>query len=165
LKDIESWKHHETPLNSLGRVTALPEQVDESGEPIPVEDPVDVNPPLDSVKPENWAVRVCPGGAAATSTSVVVVRSLKWPGAVAIAGGRKFVNVYVGNGLSATSKAGPTPPGSGPGLFYSPPLPGAIYTEFFNTMNADNVPLTLTEQIDVRVDPTPPQPDNVDTDE
>jgi radial spoke head protein 4A len=168
LKDVESgWKHHETPLNAIGRVTALPEQTDESGEPVAAEgDPVEVNAPLDALKPEQWAARTFPGGAAASSTSCVVLRSLKWPGAVAVAQGRKFVNVYVGNGLSATSRAGPTPPGAGPGLFYSPPLPGVVQTEFVNSPTADGAPQPpLAEQPDVKVDPTPPQAENADAEE
>lgn len=171
LKDVESgWKHHETPLNALGRVTALPEQTDESGEPIAAEgDPVEVNAPLDSAKPEQWAVRVFPGGAAQSATSCVVLRSLKWPGAVAVAQGRKYVNVYVGNGLSATAKATDNnflALKTGQGLFYSPPLPGALQTEFVNSLTADGTTQPpLTEQPDVKVDPTPPVPENAENEE
>lgn len=162
LKDVESgWKHHETPLNALGRVTALPELTDDSGEPIPAEgDPVEVNAPLDVLKPEQWAVRQCPGGAGAHAASVVVLRSLKWPGAVAVAQGRRYVNLYVGTGLSAAPKA------AGPGLFYSPPLPAAVQTEYVNALNAEGVTNSpLTEQADTKIDPTPPAAENAETEE
>jgi radial spoke head protein 4A len=157
LKDVEGgWKHHETPLNLIGRVTALPEETDESGEPVPQEsEPAEVNAPLDALKPEQWAVRVSPGGAATSSTSCVVLRSLKWPGAVAVAQGRKYVNVYVGNGLSSAG-----------GQFYSPPLPGVVQIEFVNGLTADGTPQpSLVEQTDVKVDPTPPQPENAENEE
>lgn len=144
LKDPETWKHHEVELNKLGRVLVLPEQTDESGEPIVVDEPVEANPALDTVKPEQWTFRVCPGGAGAGGNSAVVARSLRWPGAVAVAAGRRFVNVYVGNGLPYS----PMP--------YSPPLPGAVQKEWTNVTadGAEGPP--LLEQPDVKVDPTPP---------
>jgi radial spoke head protein 4A len=43
LKDPEAWKHHEIELNKLGRVTAMPEVLDENGEPVEPEEPVEVS--------------------------------------------------------------------------------------------------------------------------
>jgi radial spoke head protein 4A len=143
LKELENWKHHETPLNVLGRVTAMPEQTDESGEVIPAAEDIEIAAPLDTIKPELWTSRVCPGGAGATSNSAVVVRSLRWPGASAVAAGRRFVNIYVGNGLPAMTNA----------TTYSPPLVGPIMQEFMNAMDAAPA---LVEQADTKVDPTPP---------
>jgi len=150
LKDPEAWKHHETDLNALGRITKLPEQLDESGEPIVPDDPIEPNAPLDAIKPEAWTFRLCPGGAGKASGSSVVARSLVWPGAVAIAGasGRRFINIYVGNGVIYDAKP------------YSPPLPQPIHSEF---IALEDDPLQLVEQPDVKVDPTPPAPD-VDAD-
>lgn len=147
LKEPDAWKHHEVELNKIGRVLAMPEQTDESGEPITPEEPVDVNPPLDAIKSEQWTFRVAPGGAGTTGNSVVVGRSLKWPGAVAIAAGRKYVNIYVGNGLPYN----PNP--------YSPPLPPSVQSEW-SSVGADGAPGPgLVEQNDVKVDPTPPVPE------
>lgn len=147
LKELENWKHHETPLNVLGRVTAMPEQTDESGEVIPPAEDIEVSSPLDTIKVEQWTSRMCPGGAGATSTSAVVVRSLRWPGASAVAAGRRFVNIYVGNGLPAMTNA----------TTYSPPLLGPIIAEFTNAPGADGAPApVLIEQADTKVDPTPP---------
>jgi hypothetical protein len=128
----------------IGRVTALPEALDDAGEPIEVSlhtshtiyiylyishhisihiytyfhlqdaDPVEATPLLDAIKPEGWTFRVCPGGVGTAAGSVVVARSLVWPGAVAVTVGRKWVNIYVGSGLAYTATA------------YSPPLPAPI---------------------------------------
>jgi radial spoke head protein 4/6 len=76
-----------------------------------------------------------------------VARSLRWPGAVAIAAGRKFVNVYVGNGLPYSA----TP--------FAPPLPPALQSEWSLTTGEGVVVTGMTEQADVKVDPTPPVPE------
>lgn len=139
LKEPDAWKHHELTLNQLGRVTAMPEILDESGEPIEPEEPVEAPQPLESIKPEAWTFRVCPGGAGAASGSLVAARSVLWPGAVAIAAGRRFLNVYIGYGVMYEQS-------------YSPPLPDPIQTEW---APAEEEP-GLVEQPDVRADPTPP---------
>ena len=144
LKDPEAWVHHEIELNALGRVTALPEQLDDNGEPIEVEDPVDPIPPLKAIEPEQWAFRVCPGGAGEAPFSLVVARSTVWPGAMAIAAGRRFLNIYVGNGVVYESAP------------YTPPYPAAIQTEWAPAEDEEDG--ALLEQDDVRVDPTPPPP-------
>jgi radial spoke head protein 4A len=153
LKDPDSWKHHETELNKLGRVLAMPEQLDDSGEPVVPDDPVEPNAPLDALKPEQWTFRVCPGGAGSSGASVVVARSLRWPGAVAVAAGRKFVNVYVGNGLPYTAQP------------YSPPLPAAIRSEWSSALADGSEVPALVEQPDVKVDPTPPVPEGEEEEE
>jgi len=146
LKDAEAWKHHEPDLNKLGRVQAMPEQLDENGEPVEVEDPVEASPLLDAIKPEIWTFRSCPGGAGTAASSAVVARSLQWPGAVAVAAGRRFVNVYVG---FAVPYEGPKP--------YSPPLPAPLQKEW--EAPPDDEGAALIEQPDVREDPTPPRPE------
>lgn len=153
LREPDAWKHHEIELNKLGRITNLPEKLDDNGDPIVPDEPVEVNPPLDALKPENWSIRACPGGAGFSSTSVVVLRSLRWPGAVAVASGRRYVNVYVGDGLPYSA------------VSYSPPLPAPIQPEW-STVNAEGAPVSImTEQVDVRADPTPPVPEGEATDE
>lgn len=156
LKDPESWKHHEGDLNRIGRITALPEQLDDNGDPIEAEgEPVEPAVPLDSIKPEAWTFRQCPGGVGGAAGSVVVARSLQWPGAVAIVSGRKFVNVYVGSGVSYSAKA------------YSPPLPAPLQMEWMPpaTDEEENSSSGLIEQDDVRVDPTPPKPEGEEEEE
>lgn len=150
LKEPDAWKHHESDLNRVGRITAMPEQLDEAGEPIVVEDPEsqEASPQLDPIKAEQWSLRLCPGGSGTSGSSAVVARSLLWPGAVAVASGRRFLNIYVGNAVVYESSK----------PFYSPPLPGAVLTEYSIAGNTeDSGLLNLLEQVDTKVDPTPPK--------
>jgi len=143
LKEPDAWKHHEVELNKLGRVRAMPEQMDENGEPIVPEEEVEITPPLNAITPESWTFRVGPGGAGASGVSCVTARSLIWPGAVAVAAGRRFLNVYVGNAVAYD----PFP--------YSPPMIGDISSEWKPA--EEEAP--MIEQPDVRADPTPPKPE------
>jgi radial spoke head protein 4A len=130
-------------LNKLGRVKKMPEQLDANGDPIVPDEEVEVTRSLNDLTPEAWTFRVGPGGAGSAAGSSVVARSLVWPGAVAVASGRRYVNCYVGNGVSYD----PIP--------YSPPLLGAISTEW---APVEEEP-ALVEQADTRADPTPPKPE------
>jgi radial spoke head protein 4A len=105
---------------------------------------VEVTGPLESLKPEQWSFRLAPGGAGAAASSVVVARSLVWPGAIAVAAGRKYLNVYVGNGIMYDP------------VSYTPPMPAPIQQEWAPA--SEDEP-GLTEQPDVRIDPTPPAPE------
>eukprot|EP01041_Mallomonas_annulata_P007747 gene7747-15846_t len=149
LKDADAWNHHEIELNALGRATALPEQLDDNGDPIEVEDPVEPTPPLKGIETEAWAFRICPGGAGDAPFSLVVARSLIWPGAVAIAAGKRFLNIYVGNGIMYEAQT------------YTPPLPSAVQKEWMPVEEDD----ALVEAEDAKVDPTPPEPENEEEEE
>jgi radial spoke head protein 4A len=151
LKDPEGWKHHIADLNRLGRVTALPAEEGEDGEPIEPEDPVEPTPLYDTIKPEDWTFRMGPGGVGASIYSVVVARSKLWPGAIAATAGRRFVNIYVGSGLSYIPEA------------YSPPLPAAIQTEW--TAPVDEEGGALIENADTMQDPTPPKAEGEEEEE
>lgn len=151
LKEVDSWKHHERDLNAIGRVTALPEEQDENGDPIEQEE-VELSEILAAPKPEAWSFRMCPGGAGAGTGSVVAARSLQWPGAIAIAAGRRFTNIYVGNGIPFDAVA------------YTPPLPGEIQKEWVASEEelAETNGIGLVEQKDQLTDPTPPQEEGED---
>lgn len=141
LKDPEQWKHHEIELNALGRATALPPQEDENGEPIEEEDPVPVTEILNPINPDTWSLRTGPSGAGVASFACAVAKSITWPGAVSVYQGRRFVNVYVGNAIAYAA----TP--------YSPPLPQFTQSEWAPGEEETG----LTEEADVRADPTPPK--------
>lgn len=145
MKEAEMWRHHELELNKIGRITVLPPVMGEDGEPIEPEEPIELAEPLATPKPEEWALRVFPGGAGTAAASCVVAQSLVWPGAVAVAAGRRFLNFYVGTGLPFASKP------------YSPPLPAPFLSEWVPT--AEDGADILLEQEDTRVDPTPPAPE------
>jgi len=156
LADAGNWVHHVAPLNKLGRVTPNPPALDEEGEPIPDEDAPE--PPtmlaaiaedLDTEAPEEdeepaalWALRTCPSTgppAGGDETNVLVAaKSLKWPGAVAVGLGKRFVNAYIGYGVPATSTR------------YEPTLPGAVAVDYFAEEEEGK---ELQESQDVIVDP------------
>lgn len=144
----DAWQHYELRLNTLGRCTKLPEPEDADDYEPPEGD--EVPEPLGGVGEEegkdNWSFRASPGGSGQTATSYAKAVSLDWPGAYAVAGGKSFVNVYVGDGLSYADKT------------YTPPLPAAISTEWAPEdpeaeAEAGKFPL---EGKDVTADPTPP---------
>jgi radial spoke head protein 4A len=145
LKDAEAWTHHEIDLNELGRVTKLPEPAEESEEALPPEYEVEGIEPHAPIKPEAWSIRMCPDGAGAAATSLVIARSLTFPGAIAISNGKRFLTMYAGNGIA---NEGPAP--------YTPPMPAPIAQEWAPAAD-DEGALQLLEQEDMRVDPTPPQ--------
>lgn len=142
LKESDAWVHHEIELNSIGRCTALPEQTDDNGEVIEPDESIEVTPPLKGIEGEQWAFRLSPGGSGEHSNSLVIARSLLFPGAYSIAAGKRFVNIYVGSGMIYNSKT------------YTPPLPAPLQKEWIPGEGEE-----LIEMDDVRIDPTPPKPE------
>lgn len=168
LKDAGNWKHHELEFNGLGRWTKLPEVTDEAtGEPVELsaeeQAAAELSEPLAGVQPEAWAFRLAPGGAGGSSSSTVLARSMKWPGAVSIAWARRFLCMYVGFGQPMMT----TP--------YSPPFPPSIQSEWVsgsasegseeNAEATANLRGVMMENNDVRVDPTPPAAENPEGEE
>ena len=143
------WAHMELRLNTLGRCTKLPENENEDAEPVEGDEVVD---PLGGVAEEEgvdqWSFRAAPGGAGTVAASMAKATSMDWPGAYAVAGGKTFVNVYVGNGL---------PYGATP---YSPPMPGDICGEWAVPEEEVSEEVVAgvfpVEGKDVVADPTPP---------
>lgn len=151
LKEPEGWKHHEIGLNVQGRVTATPEVLDDAGEPVPSQELF--FRPLKELDPDVWTFRNSPGGAGMGSNSMVLVRSLRWPGAIAIAYARKFINIYIGNGVvnDTTKKISENHP-IVQYEAYMPRMPKAIDTEWSSEI------IVLLEAEDTKSDPTPPPP-------
>ena len=150
LKEAEGWKHHEVELNVLGRVLAMPEVLDDEGNPVEPDEPIEVTAPLKEITPEAWTLRVCPGGSGTTAVSAVSARSLTWPGAVAVAQGRRYVNIYLGHGVMYEPSR------------YTPSLPAPVQAEWAPPSEDDpdaGSAVVLLEQVDVKVDPTPPVPE------
>ncbi|GMH95821.1 hypothetical protein TrST_g12223 [Triparma strigata] len=146
----DAWQHYELRLNTLGRCTKLPEPEDADDYEPPEGD--EVPEPLGACGEEEgtdeWSMRPCPGGAGQTAGSYAKAVSLTWPGAYAVAGGKSFVNVYVGNGLKYSN------------VTYTPPLPAGIGKEWSvpeEEADAEVEPGTFPlEGKDVIADPTPP---------
>ncbi|KAL4167713.1 hypothetical protein KRP22_013197 [Phytophthora ramorum] len=113
LVDLGSWTHFTKEINArYGRMTPLPPQTNADGEEEPREGE-EFAPPLRVLsedKPLSWRVDRLPATLQPAVGEVAVVRSLVWPGAVSIAVGKKFLNVYVGNGVKFLSEPFQLPP-------------------------------------------------------
>ncbi|KAF1318216.1 Flagellar radial spoke protein, partial [Globisporangium splendens] len=139
-----------------GRVTPLPPQTNSDGEEVPWEGE-EFAPPLRALSEDaanSWRVDRLPGTLVPTVGEFAVVRSLVWPGAVGIAVGKKFLNVYVGNGVKFSREP----------YQLQPPKPvqvgfGVGISEDANDGDARPVLRfePLVEQKDVLEDPSPPE--------
>lgn len=145
--------HTHLDLNALGRTKPNPPKMGDDGEPIADADAPEPSAPLKSASDDpaldeaadegggSWDVRGVPvsGAPAEGSTpSIVVVKSLRYPGAFTVGfQGKKYANVYVGWGLETRL----TP--------YEPKLPPAMPAEYdFAAEGA-----AVTEEADVTKDP------------
>eukprot|EP00903_Cladosiphon_okamuranus_P010188 g9647.t1 len=141
----DGWVHHELELNTLGRCRPMPEKLDDEGNPIEEEDPPDEVAPLRSLAEDSegsWGFRTCPAGAGQSANAMVVAKSLRWPGAIAVAFGKRFTNVYSGDGVKF-GEEGP----------FQPPLPPMLQPEWAPGEEEEG----LVEQADVLIDPNPPE--------
>lgn len=123
----------------------MPEKLDDDGNPMQDAELPEEVPPLRSLAEDtdsSWSFRACPAGAGESANAMVVARSLHWPGGAAVAFGRRFTNVYAGDGIKFDSH--------GP---YQPPLPPAIHAEWAPGEDGEG----LAEQADVLVNPNAPE--------
>ncbi|TYZ62630.1 hypothetical protein PybrP1_006909 [[Pythium] brassicae (nom. inval.)] len=161
LADLGNWVHFSKELNAkFGRATPMPPQTNADGEDVPWEGE-EFAPPLRALSDDaagSWRVDRLPGTLIPAVGEFAVARSLVWPGAVGIAVGKKFLNVYVGNG----AKFSPEP------YQLQPPLPvqagyGIGISEGEGDSESDAGPRpvlrfdALVEQKDLLEDPTPPE--------
>lgn len=144
--DLSSWTHFENCIDSMGRMTAPPLITNDDGEE--VADPVYENAmkvrddPLASLADNEsaWKSVKLPSTGA---THVGVIKSQKWPGAVAVAavGEVRFVNCYVGYGLLSEPNT------------YTPPILPALQQEYS---------ANLVEEVDVIEAPVVPPEEGED---
>lgn len=121
LKDASNWKHHELPINVNGRCNQPP-QAEEEADGAVEDAPELPDMPILAAAAEDepaWRIEACPGGPGESPDSIVIAKSLKWPGAVAAAFGNKFINVYCGFGYSSNR-----------GVRYEPPPVAPIQQEW-----------------------------------
>lgn len=164
LSDLGSWVHFTTEINvKYGRATPLPPQTNDDGEEVPFEGE-DFAPPLRALSDDatsSWRVDRLPGTLAPAVGEFAVVRSLVWPGAVGIAVGKKFLNVYVGNGVKFSSEPyqlqPPKPVQVGFGISISQEEGGGGADGGETVLRPMLRFDTLVEQKDFLEDPTPPE--------
>ncbi|RLN98247.1 hypothetical protein BBJ28_00000034, partial [Nothophytophthora sp. Chile5] len=157
LADLGSWTHFTKEINArYGRMTPMPPATNADGEEVPREDE-EFAPRLRVLSedtPSSWRVDRLPATLQPAVGEVAVVRSLVWPGAVSIAVGKKFLNVYVGHGLKflpepfQLSPPQRLQPGSGVGLSED-----VSEGESKPTLRCE-IPV---EQPDLLEDPSPPE--------
>ncbi|KAA0160403.1 hypothetical protein FNF27_08254 [Cafeteria roenbergensis] len=164
----EGWVHIALPINALGRTAPNPkeDEGDEEGEEPDPEllteplKPITDDAPPDAEDALPWTVRPCPVAgipSAEPAAGLVLAKSLRWPGAVAVARGRRFANLYVGYGVeSGTPEGADLAPAA-----FQPATPGPVQSEFsmeaFNAAAAENG-AKFEEQPDVIVDPDEGKP-------
>ena len=148
LKSPANWKHHELPINSNGRCNQPPAQEDEDEPQEPPAEDLPVLAAIDNDEP-GWHITACPGGPGESPDSIVIAKSLTWPGAVAAAFGNKFLNVYCGFGYKASR-----------GAPYQPPRAPPIQAEW--APNLDGGDKDLIEDTDVISQPVVEQDDDED---
>ena len=137
----DNWVQLQAPINAMGRQSAAPEVQNDDGDDVapPGFEDIEAAEPLEAIAGEGaWSLRSCPSSKG--PGALAVLRSMSWPGAVSVGFGRRFCNIYVGNGIpyAATS--------------YTPPELPEINEEF----TPPEEEMNLVEQEDVLVDPTPP---------
>uniref|UniRef100_A0A7S3K2B4 Uncharacterized protein n=1 Tax=Aureoumbra lagunensis TaxID=44058 RepID=A0A7S3K2B4_9STRA len=142
LKDPANWTHHELAINLNGRCNQLPppDDEDEDNTPATSEDLPDL-PVLATLDSDQigWKFYPAPGGAGESPDSIIIVKSLKWPGAIAAAFGNKFLNVYCGWGFPTLQ-----------GRSYQPPPVPPIQTEWTPKEEEDE---ELIENEDIIIQP------------
>lgn len=132
LTSPDSWVHIALDINKIGRTKPNPPKTDDAGEEVADPDAPEPSAPLKSIAEDApveegaeegggaWDVRSVPasGVPEGESTGLVVVRSLRWPGAATVGVGKKFTSLYVGWGHEVALKP------------YAPALPPALPAEY-----------------------------------
>lgn len=143
LGEVGSWVHARLEVNTLGRCLPQPPATNEDGEEVEDPDAPEPSPVLRSIEEEEggWNLRGVPaaGQGEGAEPGLVVVRSLRWPGAATVGFGKRFANVYVGYGQRYAPAA------------YAPPQPADVQGEFDVTAVAEEA--TFEEGTDVTADP------------
>lgn len=143
LNELGSWVHSNLEVNVLGRCLPQPPTTNEDGEEVEDPDAPEPSPVLRAIEEEegDWNLRQLPaaGRAEGAEGGLVVVRSLRWPGASTVGFGKRFANVYVGFGQRYAQAS------------YAPPAPAAVQGEFDVTALAEDA--TFGEGVDVTEDP------------
>lgn len=116
--DLSAWSHFEMHINTMGRMTAAPQVENNEGEMetdmrYEEAENSEVRATLGGLQEEDelWKVLTYPFSNSGND-SMSIVKSLRWPGGVAIApvGKLKFTNCYVGYGIPSLAVRYTPPP-------------------------------------------------------
>jgi radial spoke head protein 4A len=158
LRTTEGWAHHRAFLFKEGRhrkweAPEAEEEEEEEPEEAEEEEEEEEGVPIlggleadeSKANPEMWKFRGTGG-----QYDIVSVHSAEWPGAVAVAKGQHFANIYIGWGKKSTGA-----------LYAPPPLPPvqSEYTSGFNKEEAEE------DEVDPSLEQTDPPPPEVEADE
>lgn len=131
LATTASWKIHGASFSSLGRVAPV-ESEDSEGNIVSSPEGY-VRELLGEVNEDAWTSRTYPITLSESKSGHAILRSIKWPGAFAIANTSSWTSVYVGYGYPKLSTV------------FTPPMPPAVQKEIDNGI--------LKEQDDVTEPP------------
>jgi radial spoke head protein 4A len=150
LSSLDSWVHTGLALNVLGRTKPNPPKMNDAGEEVPDENAPEPSAPLKPVSEDaplaegegggSWEVRAAPVTGLPEGEApkgITVLRSLRFPGAVAVGIGKKSTQLYVGYGHEVSLKA------------YAPALPPKLPEEYDFSAEDKRV----KEKADVTVEP------------
>lgn len=174
LKEAENWNHHVAHLLKQGRAVAWTPPEPEEGEEEPEaeeEEEAEPEEPLpmlsglegdalpakvlgddeeeedEETKFKLWRFECYPSS---TQHRVSAAISMNWPGAVAVANGKHFANVYVGWGQKFLQ------------TLYTPPPPPAVCKEYVSPFNPEEAEEGDVDPMLEQVDPQPPKVDDGD---
>lgn len=156
ITSADGWVHTALQFSAKSGRTAPNPKEDEDAEEDGGDEDEEAAEPLKSIAEDAaegednppWQVRTVPSaGIPDAEPGLVIVKSINWPGAVAVGFGRRFACAYVGYGVELAKGA------------YQPALPGAAPAEFsvavFNPAAEEAV---FMEQPDVLEDPNAGKP-------
>jgi len=140
--DLACWTHFELSINGMGRMTAAPQVENADGDLEPdkryeAAENATVRDALGTLQDESEEWMALKYSVSSGTESVGVLKSVRWPGAVAVASAGKlsFVNCYVGYGCKSSD------------VNYTPPALPSLQSEYGNdiTEQIDNIDVPVVE--------------------
>lgn len=154
LATTEGWAHHRSHILKMGRCKKWepPENEDEEEEEPAEEEEEEEEeeeglPPLSGLEGDEstWNPVMWKFGAFGGQHATTSVTSMEWPGAVAVAKGKAFANIYIGWGQKQT------------GRVFTPPALPPVNDEYKSGFNPEEAEEDETDPSIEQVDPLPPK--------
>lgn len=151
LKEAENWVHHRAHIYKQGRCKKWePPEGEEEEEEDPAEEEEEQEeeeevPMLTGLDAEEGAFQMWKFSQAGGQHAVASVTSCVWPGAVTVAKGKAFCNMYLGWGQEYLQA-----------VYTPPPLP-PVAAEYVSSFNAEEAEEDETDPMVEQMDPLPPK--------